>query len=252
MSLIPDFGFETPVVGHGSYEVNPSGSSWTWSGAQAGIAGNNNNWNNAWGPEAPEGEQAGFLYDTGSFSQSVSGWAAGTYLISFFAAQAGINNASQQDFQVLVDGTVYGHFTPSSSSYALYTTSPFTVTSGSHTIEFLGLNTADSGNNAVLIDDIGAYPSTLTYATLLGPSSESGFLTFPVEFTITLNGTAGSGGVIWSLSSPGFASDTFQATFGGSNITSITIPDGSSTGTFWFTPGGLTGARTVTATATSY
>ena len=56
----------------------------------------------------PQGTQVAFLQGTGSFSQSVTNWAAGSYVISFYAAQRGNHQASQQDFEVLVNGTVVG------------------------------------------------------------------------------------------------------------------------------------------------
>ena len=65
----------------------------------------------------PEGGQVAFLQTTGSFSQAVAGWAAGTYALTFDAAQRGNYQASRQDFQVLVDGVVVGTFTPAGTSY---------------------------------------------------------------------------------------------------------------------------------------
>ena len=81
-------------------------------------------------PDAPEGTQVAFVQDTGSFSQIVVGLGAGSYDLSFDAAQRGDSQASQQDFQVLVDGSVIGTFTPTETSYTLYTTAKFTVTAG--------------------------------------------------------------------------------------------------------------------------
>ena len=54
---------------------------------------------------------------------------------------------------MLVDGVVVGTFTPSGTSYQTYTTSVFTVTAGSHTITFQGLDTA-GGDNTAFIDSI--------------------------------------------------------------------------------------------------
>ena len=122
------------------------------------------------------------------------------------------------------------------------------MTAGTHTIEFLGIDTA-GGDNTALIDDIGVYPSTSVYGPITGPASA--VVGVAVEFTILLASPA-SGNIVISLSSPGFSSDTFQATFHGSNITSTTIASGQSSGTFWFTSGGSTGARSITATATNY
>ena len=89
---------------------------------------------------------------TGSISQT-SNWVAGNYVLSFDAAQRGNYQASQQDFQVLVDGVVVGTFTPSGTSYKTYTTSMFTVGAGSHTITFRGLDSAGGDNTAFIDSD---------------------------------------------------------------------------------------------------
>ena len=104
----------------------------------------------------PSRAQVAFLQQTGSFSQSVAGWAAGRYVISFDAAQRGNIQASREDFQVLVDGAVVGIFTPSSTAYQGYLTAAFSVTAGSHTIKFQGLDSA-GGDNTAFIDDVNVY-----------------------------------------------------------------------------------------------
>jgi hypothetical protein len=146
-----DAGFEQPSVGAGQFQYDPTGSAWTFTGL-AGISANNSGFT-AGNPPAPEGLQVAFLQETGSFSQSVTGWAAGSYTINFLAAQRGNHQASQQDFNVLVDGVVVGTFTPSGTSYQSYSTSAFNVTSGSHTIVFQGLDSA-GGDNTVFIDNV--------------------------------------------------------------------------------------------------
>ena len=80
----------------------------------------------------------------------MAGWAAGSYAISFDAAQRGNAGKSVEDFEVLVDGYVVGTFKPTGTSYQTYTTAAFTVTAGAHTIEFLGLDTAGGDNTAFL------------------------------------------------------------------------------------------------------
>ncbi len=55
---------------------------------------------------------------------------AGSYHITFEAAQRGNYAAANQDIEVLVDGTVVGKFTPAGTAYAQYTTAEFTVTAG--------------------------------------------------------------------------------------------------------------------------
>ena len=134
-----------------SSSTGPTGSPWTFSGS-AGISGNNSGFTSG-NPPAPQGTQVAFLQTTGSFSQTVAGWAAGSYVLTFDAAQRGNYQASHQDFQVLVDGTVVGTFTPSGTSYQSYSTAAFTVTAGSHTIKFQGLDSA-GGDNTAFVDDV--------------------------------------------------------------------------------------------------
>jgi hypothetical protein len=151
---IGDASFETVQVGSGSYgsfQYDPTGSSWTFSGT-AGVSGNGSGFT-AGNPDAPDGTQVGFLQEYGSFSQQVAGWNAGTYTISFDAAQRANWQASRQDFEVLVDGNVVGTFIPSGINYATYTTQPFTVSAGTHTITFQGLDSA-GGDNTVFVDKV--------------------------------------------------------------------------------------------------
>ena len=131
------------------FEYDPTGTAWSYSG-DAGVAGNGSGFTSG-NPNAPEGTQVGFLQVNGSFSQVVAGMAAGTYEITFDAAQRGNFGTSQQDVQVLVDGMVVGTFTPAGTSYAPYTTAAFTVAAGSHTITFQGLATVDC---TAFIDDV--------------------------------------------------------------------------------------------------
>ena len=100
--FVVDAGFEQPSLGSGSYAYAPTGTAWTFAGS-AGISGNGSAFTSG-NPSAPEGSQVGFVQNTGSISQSISGWTAGTYQISFEAAQRGAGN-SNQDFKFLVDGT---------------------------------------------------------------------------------------------------------------------------------------------------
>src|SRR5262249_13802770 len=89
-------GFEAPNVGTGSlgaFAYNPGGSAWAFSGP-AGLAGNGSGFT-AGNPAAPEGTQVAFLQGTGSFSQALN-LAAGTYRLSFQAAQRGNFNQGGQ------------------------------------------------------------------------------------------------------------------------------------------------------------
>ena len=101
-------------------------------------------------PNAPQGSQVAFLQKTGTISQAVNFAAAGSYLISFSAAQRGNFGTSNEEFQVLVDGTVVGTITPAGTSYATYTTASFNVTAGSHTITFAGVDPSGADYTAFL------------------------------------------------------------------------------------------------------
>jgi hypothetical protein len=150
---VGDAGFEQPNAGPAgawrSFIYDPTGTAWSFAGT-AGVAANGSGFTDG-NPPAPEGAQVAFLQETGSFSQRVADWAAGSYVITFDAAQRG--GRSHQNFEVLVDGTVVGTFKPTGTSYQTYTTAAFTLTAGAHTIEFLGLNTA-GGDNTALLDAV--------------------------------------------------------------------------------------------------
>ncbi|HEX3450983.1 MAG TPA: hypothetical protein VHS97_22205, partial [Isosphaeraceae bacterium] len=136
---------------YGSFVYDPTGTAWSFAGF-SGVAANGSGFT-AGNPPAPEGAQVGVLQMTGSFSQSVAGWAGGSYFITFDAAQRGNYGGPAQDFEVLVDGTVVSPFTPSGTSYQAYSTAAFTVAAGSHTITFQGLDSA-GGDNTALIDAV--------------------------------------------------------------------------------------------------
>jgi hypothetical protein len=149
-----DAGFELPFVGIGTpdaFQYNPSGSPWTFSDS-SGVAGE-------WGgltdgnPDAPQGTQVAFLQRFGSISQALY-FPAGTYSLSFLAAQRANGNVSSQTIQVWVDGAVVGTFTPADSNYASFTTDSFTVADGVHTVSFVGID-PDGQDNTVFLDQIG-------------------------------------------------------------------------------------------------
>jgi hypothetical protein len=158
-SVTPAFGlanasFETPNVGTSGYRYNPTGGSWTFSG-DSGIQSNGS----AWGaPTAPSGTQTAFLQiyngaNNGSISQTVSFSSAGTYTLYFESALRAYHNGAIS-FNVLVDGTVVGTCSPTSTtSFTAYLTSPFTITAaGNHTVQFKAVGT--SVDSSVFIDTV--------------------------------------------------------------------------------------------------
>ena len=148
---LSDPGFETPVVGTGAYgdfEYDPSGSPWTFTNA-TGVAGNGSGFTSG-NPNAPQGTQVGLLQGVGgTISQSIE-MAAGSYVVTFDAAQRGAGNHGGEDVEVLVDGVNEGLLIPASSSYALYSSMIFSVTAGEHTIEFLGVDPSGLDNTAFI------------------------------------------------------------------------------------------------------
>ena len=152
---VPDMGLEQVAVGSGQFQYRPTGSPWAFAGG-AGISANGSGFTSG-NPPAPEGTQVAFLQNTGSISQAVAGWAAGSYRLTFYAAQRANYQASRQDFQrpgrrrrrrhvhalrdvvpVLHDRRVHG-------------------AAGSHTITFQGLDSA-GGDNTAFVDQVPSCP----------------------------------------------------------------------------------------------
>jgi PKD repeat protein len=194
LSGFSDPGFETPKVGLGAYVYDPSGSAWTFSGT-SGVAGNGSGFTSG-NPNAPQGTQVAFMQGTGSVSQAVN-LSAGTYTISFEAAQRGNWQDSSQTFAVEVDGQVVGTFTPDSTSYSSYTTDPFTVTAGTHTIAFVGLD-PDGGDNTAFLDQLSIKDPSLPLTANAGPA-ESGNAGSPIAFTGSATGGSGSDRYSWNF-----------------------------------------------------
>jgi hypothetical protein len=86
-AVFADQGFEQVAVGTGNFQYRPTGSPWAFSG-NSGISANNSAFTSG-NPPAPQDTQVAFLQTAGSFTQTVAGWAAGSYVISFDAAQRG-------------------------------------------------------------------------------------------------------------------------------------------------------------------
>ena len=192
---VGDSSFET--VQTGSYAYNPTGSSWTFSG-QAGLSGNNSGFT-AGNPNAPQGNQVAFLQNQGVITQTVAGFAAGNYTLSFLAAQRANNGVSNQMIQILVDNAVVGTITPTGTTYATYTSSAFTLTAGSHKITLQGL--ATSGDNTAFLDGVTIATTTVTPPTTptVGDSSfetvqTGSYIYDPTGSSWTFTGQAGLSG----------------------------------------------------------
>jgi len=92
--------------------------------------------------------QAVFLQDIGSFVwQSVSGFSAGTYTLSFYLGSLFIDCCGydgNQTVVALIDGTPIGAWALSSYTPFTLQSATFTVTTGgNHAVEFMGTNPGD-------------------------------------------------------------------------------------------------------------
>lgn len=152
--------FEVPVLGDGKFSYETLGSAWTFRGS-AGIASNNSGFTGE--QPAPRGQQVAFLQGGGSqVEQSISGFVTERrYTLTLSAAQRG---DSEQDFAVLLDQALLGVFKPDSSDYAEITVS-FSTTTGTHILQFLGLDSV-GGDHTVFVDDLRlvSVPSQLEVA----------------------------------------------------------------------------------------
>jgi uncharacterized repeat protein (TIGR02543 family) len=133
--------FETPSVGSG-YVYNPTGATWTISGAIAGA-------NGAWGfTTAPDGTQVCCIQKGSYASQNVN-FASNAYRIAFYGAQRA---GQQQTVQVSLDGVTLGSFKAVGTTFEAFSTPVVTPGAGIHALKFQGLNL--SGDNTMFIDNV--------------------------------------------------------------------------------------------------
>jgi len=219
---VPNFGFETPSVG-GGYQYNPSGGTWTFSGASpsgSGIVGNGSAFFN---PSALQGVQAAFIQEKGGISQAIPGFTPGTpYLLSFYAAQRPSN---AQSWNVTVNGAVIASFNPggSATSYGTYTAT-FTAPAATTTVAFVGTDLA-GGDNTIFIDNVQITSVSATVTVASAPAATA------ITYGQTLASSALSGGVV---------TNSAGATVGGSFAwtTPTNVPAaGASSQSVTFTPG---------------
>lgn len=153
---IANFSFETPGIG--TYQYNPSGASWTFtaqSGANgSGIAANNSAFTSV-NTNAPQGVQVAFLQGASSVSQVIGNLSVGAnYTVTFAAAQRNYQQNGGQTWNVTIDGSVAGSFSParSATNYVDYSVT-FTATASTHTLAFAATDTR-GGDNTVFIDNV--------------------------------------------------------------------------------------------------
>ncbi|MBV8656560.1 MAG: VCBS repeat-containing protein, partial [Burkholderiales bacterium] len=113
---ITDAGFESVFADGYTYRPTDPGG-WTFT-SDAGLTGNNSGFTGG-GPNAPEGNQAAFLQDTGTISQGVT--LSDNETLQFQAVQRTNYVQGPQQLQVYVDGVAQGAvITPTSGAYGTY------------------------------------------------------------------------------------------------------------------------------------
>ena len=162
-----DPGFEDQIqgAGFGAYLYNPTGSAWNFVGS-AGLTGNGSAFTYA-NPAAPQGGQVAFLQNSGSINQVIQFAAAGTYQVSAGIAIRDNYGTRDEQVKVLVDGAVVSTFAPTSTGFVTFTTAPFRVTAGNHTVSFVG-NNPSGGDSSAFLDQISITNATPNRAVVPG------------------------------------------------------------------------------------
>ncbi|RYY37249.1 MAG: T9SS type A sorting domain-containing protein [Sphingobacteriaceae bacterium] len=143
-------GFEQPSTS--TYQYGPLTHGWTFD-AGSGVQKNGGGFG---ANTAPDGVQTAFIQSTGVIKQDVGFSAAGNYYLKFKASKRTCCGGTQS-FNVYVDATLVGSYTPSSATFTDFTTSSFLVVKGNHTIKFVG---TVSGDNTDFIDKVELLPYT--------------------------------------------------------------------------------------------
>jgi fibronectin type 3 domain-containing protein len=189
-AAVADGSFESTSV-KGSYAYDPTTANWKFTG-NAGIEANGSAWNAA---NAPDGTQAAFLQSLnassgGSISQSINFLASGKYQFTFYASQRA--SYGIEPFTVSVDGSVIGTFTPGSTAFQSYSTTPVSLASGTHVLSFATASTSSS-DSASFIDKVSVTTVALSTNPPAGVSATAGV------GAITLSWTAPAGAVSYNI-----------------------------------------------------
>ena len=141
--------FESPAFTGAPY--NPSGAGWTFSpkngDSGSGIATNGSPFGQS---PAPQGQQVAFLQANGSVTQTWVDLPAGRYALSFQAARRAFGG--QQTVSASIDGQVVGSWSPASTLFGPFASTPIVLSAGNHVLSFSGQNV--TGDNTAFIDAV--------------------------------------------------------------------------------------------------
>lgn len=188
--------FEAPDIAAGSFQYNPAGSGWSFTGS-AGISDNNSGFTNC-NPASPVGTQVLLLQGVSNAQQSVSLASTGAYRISMRVAQRGCVNNSGQILRILINNIVVGWVRPTNNTYQVYTTGTQWLGAGNHTLRIEGLQ--GSGDNTAFVDNlqwqsIPRWSQPSTWQGNVVPTSSS-TATIPAGFAVAMDATACNSRVI--------------------------------------------------------
>ena len=209
--------FETPVLGAGGYQSNPTGAGWTFTGS-VGIAANGSSW---YSPNAPDGTQAAFVQSASvAITQNIAFPAAGTYTLGFFAVTR--SGYVADTIQVQIDSAPICTFASSSSTAWTPYAATFSVASaGSHTLTFLGQSVGSTClDNVAVTNGPPVSTDALPDTSPLSLTSSGAVLDINgnIETIGPLGGVAGSqiltGGGMLTVN--GLVSSTFSGAISGS------------------------------------
>ena len=227
-------GFETPAFTSGerwSYTTSDGmAGGWKLSGSLgvnigSGIARNGSPTNAPWVTTSPQGFQIGFLQGGSYLYQTVTVQRAGTYQLSFSAANRPSHSAD--NVFVYIDNTLVASWTnsvfASNGVFANFATN-VTLTTGAHELRFVGTVATPGGDTATAFDSIRLASAG---ASSFGTLPDLTFLEIAPGATLDLNGTrltlsgiSGSG-----LITNGTALVTGTIAPGGTNaIGTLTLP----------------------------
>lgn len=155
--IVGNGSFETPDIPADSFQYDPSGATWIFSGSSGIIDQPGDGF---FGAPAPDGTQYAFLqFDPetpGVFSQTITLSLAGTYRLSFMVAGRPVNGGGaggDLPYQILLDSTIIASDATTSGQSFTTRVFDFFATSGSHTLTFETAAGA-SGDNTAFFDTI--------------------------------------------------------------------------------------------------
>ena len=188
---IANGGFEQPLQTSGHYQYGPVTNGWTFDSA-SGVQSNGSAFSAS---TAPEGTQTAFIQGLGTIKQTIKAISAGTFYLQFQAAKRTCCGGTES-FNVYVDTTMVGSYTPSSGSFVLSNTTAFALDTNSHVLKFAG---TASGDNTDFIDMVKLMPTgnnmgfeSPAVSTYQYGSFTNGW-TFGTQAGVQKNGSAFSG-----------------------------------------------------------